>query len=120
MQEIRASVIYRDGPLTAEDYDEAIQALQDAKTQLEPDGGSCTICTDSDHQAGECHHNPLVMARRQARHVEEWRCFHCGEQFIDRVAAAEHFGLDPVVVPACQHIALCPVTLRVCEALPWR
>lgn len=44
---------------TSEQYDAAIQALQDGKTQLQPDGDHCHICTDSGHQAWECGHNPL-------------------------------------------------------------
>ena len=45
---------------TAEQYDAAIKALQDAKSQLEPDGRCCVVCGDSGHQAFECGWNPLV------------------------------------------------------------
>lgn len=45
---------------TAYQYDKAIEALQDAKKQLEPDGGYCAVCGDSGHMAYECGHNPLV------------------------------------------------------------
>jgi hypothetical protein len=41
-------------------YDQAIQALQDAKKQLEADGNECSVCGDSGHMAFECGHNPLV------------------------------------------------------------
>lgn len=44
---------------TAEHYDQAIQALQDGKTQLEPNGACCHICGDGGHQAWECGFNPL-------------------------------------------------------------
>lgn len=44
---------------TAEQYDAAIQALQDARTQLVPDGDPCHICHDGGHQAWECGFNPL-------------------------------------------------------------
>lgn len=44
---------------TAEQYDAAIQALQDGKTQLQPDGDPCHICHDGGHQAFECGFNPL-------------------------------------------------------------
>lgn len=44
---------------TIAQYDAAIQALTDAKQQLEPDGNHCAICGDSGHQAWECGHNPL-------------------------------------------------------------
>lgn len=30
-----------------------------------------------------------------------WRCFHCDELFIDKAAAAEHFGTGPMQDPAC-------------------
>jgi hypothetical protein len=32
----------------------------------------------------------------------EWRCFHCGELFSDRAAAAEHFGVSEIETPACK------------------
>lgn len=31
-----------------------------------------------------------------------WTCFHCGETFSDRAAAALHFGRDETYAPACQ------------------
>ena len=86
MAELEASVVYRDGRLAARDYEEAIQALRDAVTQLKPDGRNvlhCAICWDNDHQAAGCHHNPLVMARRYASASDVWKCFHCGIVFID-------------------------------------
>lgn len=45
---------------TAYQYDEAIKRLQDAKTQIEPDGNCCAVCGDSGHQAHTCGFNPLV------------------------------------------------------------
>jgi hypothetical protein len=45
---------------TIEQYDKAIQHLQDARTQLAPDGHGCHCCGGSGHQAFECGHNPLV------------------------------------------------------------
>lgn len=45
---------------TIEQYDAAIQALQDAKTQLAPDGDPCHICDGGEHQAWECRFNPLL------------------------------------------------------------
>lgn len=44
---------------TAHQYDQAIEALQFGKQQLEPDGENCPICSDSGHMAWECGHNPL-------------------------------------------------------------
>ena len=89
-------VIYRGKPgdrITADDYTEAIRDLRDASTQLHPDGRHCSCCGDSGHEAWQCHHNPLVMARRAASRQEEYRCYHCGEAFSGK-AAAEHFGDD--------------------------
>jgi hypothetical protein len=45
---------------TVKQYDEAIEALRNARTQLEPDGDNCHVCGDSGHQAFECGWNPLV------------------------------------------------------------
>ena len=45
---------------TSEQYDQAIQALYDARRQLVPDGKNCAICGGDDHQAFECGHNPLL------------------------------------------------------------
>jgi hypothetical protein len=59
---------------TAGQYDQAIEALQLAKRQLEPDGNHCSVCGDNGHQAMECGHNPLVavaMCQRIADQSEE-------------------------------------------------
>lgn len=45
---------------TEEQYKKAIEHLQDARTQLEPNGNGCHCCGGSGHQAFECGHNPLV------------------------------------------------------------
>jgi hypothetical protein len=95
------SVIYRTGELTERDYDEAIEALQAAKTQMMPDGRNCAICTDG-HQAMHCHHNPLLMIRKLIDATEGWRCFHCGAYFTDEGAAREHFGENESVRASCQ------------------
>lgn len=85
----------RTGRPTAEDYAEAIRALQDAALQLEPDGRDCTVCGDGGHQGFECDgHNPLILARvGYARITHQWpgrmgqteitdpreyRYYHCG------------------------------------------
>lgn len=31
----------------------------------------------------------------------EWRCFHCGQVFTDRIAAETHFGKSADIDPAC-------------------
>jgi len=101
------SVVFRGKPggrITAEDYEEAIQQLQEAKSQLQPDGDNCHVCHDSGHQAWECHHNPLAMARKAALMEHQWRCFHCGDVFTDAKSAAEHFGSRYDETPAaCQN-----------------
>src|SRR5881397_2334970 len=91
--DVTASVVYRTGPLTHADYAEAIEQLQAAQTQLEPDERGCTVCWDSGHQAMECHHNPLVMARRAAEEQRIYRCFHCGQE-LNAEEAQIHFGPD--------------------------
>lgn len=45
---------------TDKQYSTAIAHLQDARTQLEPNGHGCHCCGGSGHQAFECGHNPLV------------------------------------------------------------
>jgi hypothetical protein len=50
-------------PITEQEYAEAIGQLQAGMTQLEPDSRSCAVCGDGGHQAWECRHNPLVLAR---------------------------------------------------------
>jgi len=106
---MKVGVIYRGVPggrITAGDYEEAIRDLEDASKQLRPDGEHCRCCGDSGHQVWECHHNPLVMARRAARHLSEYRCFHCGEVFSGN-SAVEHFGDDRAhpVPTVCRQVA---------------
>lgn len=86
----QSSVIYRKG-LEQRDYVEAIEALQDANKQRE-DKSRCSVCHSDDHLADQCHHNPLVMARRAVGSINVWRCYHCGEKFTDHAKAADHFG----------------------------
>ena len=45
---------------TTHQYNQAIQALESAKTQIHPDGNPCAICGDTGHQAFSCGMNPLV------------------------------------------------------------
>jgi len=92
---VRSSVIYRTGELNAEDYDEAIEALEEAKKQLAGVGTympCCYVCHDTGHYADMCHHNPLVMVRRLLHKECHWRCFHCGVEFSDEDKAEKHFG----------------------------
>lgn len=97
------SVIFRPGRPTAADYDEAIDLLTAARGQLEPDGRGCAVCHDSGHQAWECHHNPLVVAREAHFDQAYWICFHCGLEFsqAEYAAAEEHFGKTPEGVADC-------------------
>ena len=100
--EILPGVLYRTG-LTAADYDEAIQALQDAKAQAEHPCGGCTVCGDCGHQANQCHHNPLLMARRAIMSAKVWRCYHCNAVFTDHADAEVHFGKSENEVARCLH-----------------
>ena len=84
-----------------QNYDVAIEKLMAAKNQIEPDGNCCAICGDNDHQAWECHHNPLVMAQRMHEAEGRWRCFHCNEVFTDVDKAQEHFGAPGEYRPNC-------------------
>lgn len=100
-QNCKPSVIYRTGELTEADYDEAIEALQLAKSQMKPDGNNCAICSDG-HQAMHCHHNPLLKVRQLVQRLEnQWLCFHCGAVFTDEESAREHFGENETVPAAC-------------------
>lgn len=87
-----ASVVFREGRPSKNDYAEAIESLTAASTQICPDGRACVVCGDDGHQAFECHHNPLVMSRRAVELGNAWRCFHCGARFTRWDAAQEHFG----------------------------
>lgn len=103
----RPGVIYRPGRPTAEDYTEAVEALELAAEQLEPDGNSCIVCGDSGHQAFECHHNPLLMARRAIAATNVFRCYHCGFVGVTQSECEEHFGADPRDDPDGDHAPAC-------------
>lgn len=87
--------------ITAEEYGAAIDALKLASTQLEPDGNPCAVCGDSGHQSWECHHNPLVLAKRVEVAEGRWRCYHCNEVFDDPEEARKHFGNTSEATPRC-------------------
>lgn len=94
---------------TAAQYDEAIQALQDGKQQLEPDGRHCAICTDGGHQAWECGFNPLyamAVCRMLAEHsgiLHETLHYLAGfEQHM-----GERVGPARVVLPPEERCAAC-------------
>lgn len=55
--DLEAEVMTR---FTDKQYAKAIAHLNDARTQLEPNGHGCHCCGGSGHQAFECGHNPLV------------------------------------------------------------
>lgn len=86
------------------EYEKAIGAIQAAMTQLEPDGNCCAVCGDSGHQAWECHHNPVRMAKIgwDLTIGQCWRCFHCNLIFTDEKAASEHFGSREDQSPKCR------------------
>lgn len=115
---IESSVVYREGPITTADYDEAIEALVNARRQLvemNADKGwnCCYVCEDS-HPASMCHHNPLVMARLRADDRQTFRCYHC--DFVARTfeEAAEHFGEREEEVAKClqREAAWLPAVVR--------
>ena len=89
---------------TVEEYEKAIEDLKLGMTQLAPDGENCHICGDGGHQAWECHHNPLNHSKWFWDSMTEWRCFHCGQVFVDEEAAAEHFGERESSRPICEQL----------------
>lgn len=97
MSDIELSVVFRTGPITERDYDEAIEYLQEAKRL----GTTGCPCGDSGHSAESCHHNPLLQARRGAAKDHEFRCFHC-DQVFSKETAREHFGNDENGHAKCQ------------------
>lgn len=106
IEESQQSVCYRTGRLTFTDYDEAIDDLQAARLQaieLERGGGAfgCAICTDGDHTAESCHHNPMVLARRWAAASGMWNCYHCGYIAYNDEDAKAHFGRHDDEVVKC-------------------
>lgn len=105
---IRPSVIYREGRPSAEDYTDAIDMLIGARQQLAPDGENCACCGDSGHQAWECHHNPLVMARKAAKQEFEYRCWHCGYVARSQEQGDGHFGKNEEGCPACKRPTSAP------------
>ena len=106
---------WMDGELDEGAYAIAIQYLEAARLQLEPDGGECTVCGGNDHQAFECEFNPLVMARTALRRTvhqrggclpemsdaSEYRCYHCGFVPQTDTEAREHYGESRQEIPAC-------------------
>lgn len=104
-EDVRASVVYREGELTAADYDEAIEALQAARGELVSGKAFhvCAVCESEEHSASSCRHNPLVMARRMAARADLWKCYHCGASFgVDEILLArQHFGLAYSAMPEC-------------------
>jgi hypothetical protein len=81
--------IYRESPMTVEDYDEAIEDLEAARDCLEQNGYSCAC---GDCGMNDCRHNPLAMARFVVTKLKLFRCYHCGETFEGGNDADEHFG----------------------------
>jgi hypothetical protein len=69
---------------------------------------------DRNYLAGETGNSPRLEDTEEKTDAEEkivtdeitWRCFHCDEVFTDRLAAAEHFGVDPEAPPVCKIAAV--------------
>jgi hypothetical protein len=87
--------------LTPADYAEAIETLQLAANQDATAPVCCSICTDGNHTAENCHHNPLVLARRWAAATNVWACYHCGFVATNDEEAREHFGCNDQQDPIC-------------------
>ena len=79
------------------DYKKLIYTIKKAMEQLEPDGNCCSICGDNDHQAWECHHNPISIEYKS----QYFKCFHCGLTFTTEESAKEHFGGVEDLIPEC-------------------
>lgn len=43
-----------------------------------------------------------AIAETAASRKHGWRCFHCGEHFLDEAAARDHFGFEQSQDPACR------------------
>ena len=98
------SVAYREGPLAVADYDEAIEALKNARDQIASGDyrHGCAVCSDSGHDAKQCHHNPLILARQWAAATNVWQCWHCGFIATNEVEARGHFGPNEHHPAECQ------------------
>lgn len=100
------SVCYRTSKLTIEDYDEAIDELQRAKTDLrwKREGFAlpcCFVCEDTGHTAETCHHNPLLLAREWGKATNVWQCWHCGFVATSAEEADDHFGKSEEETAKC-------------------
>lgn len=96
-------VVYRNRAPTLVDYDDAIADLQAARKAIETgnESSGCAVCGDGGHGVRECHHNPLVIARRYARERNAWRCYHCGYVVTTDEQAREHFGDKETEIALC-------------------
>jgi len=100
-------VCYRSGPPTELDYDEAIEALKNAReAYVFGDSMGCRVCEDSGHGANQCHHNPLLLARKWASASRFWQCWHCGFVATNAAEGDEHFGKHDGDVPSCERAEL--------------
>lgn len=99
-------VCHRIGPLTEEDYTDAIADLRNAREQFlskrRGEGASgCAVCGDGGHTEESCHHNSLLLARRWASSTSVWKCYHCGFIATNDDEAKEHFGRGDTDEPSC-------------------
>ena len=100
MERATIGPIYREAPLTVEDYDEAIEDLEVARESLAKHGYACAC---GDCGLNNCRHNPLAMARFVVTMLQLFRCYHCGATFEGGKAADEHFGTHAAMKakPSC-------------------
>lgn len=96
------SVVHRRGPLTKDDYREAISDLARAMVQDEVRHICCSVCEDTGHTAETCHHNPLLLARQWSQATGVWCCYHCGFVATNDEEARDHFGFNEQVRAKCQ------------------
>jgi hypothetical protein len=89
---------------TAEQYQLAIESLQDAQKQLEADGNPCAVCGDSGHMAWECGHNPLVAVVICRQIAEQSEQFHNTLHYLSGFDTEFGVQLGPakVVMPQSQ------------------
>jgi hypothetical protein len=97
--EIQPGPCYRTGPITRDDYMEVAMEMMEAAAMDETRG--CSICGDSGHGGGTCHHNALALARRWVAATSVYRCFHCDYVAANDAEASEHFGTHEGEFAAC-------------------
>lgn len=76
-------------------YDKAIENLQAAKQQLEPDGRCCSICEDTGHQAFECGRNPLVAQELCRETVKQVKALEGNTRWLEKTSIVDGESTGP-------------------------